>query len=486
MSICYNSGVSNFRLKSCPKRYTLDQDKTVAPTETVRNALEKLKKQFDLSNVKLEQRPDAIEGAYSFASLSDQMSASGKGLTPEQSQASAIMEFAERYSWLHFDYEQYEGYTVKSWREIAATGVPTVQPEYFLNNFFDLDRPAEITEEILGVPLKWIKALCLNDYSEFYYPLNWHNYVFTSNGLATGNAMEEAVLQGLCELIERENITRLLRDRTTGNDLDQKSITNPLIRRVLDNAGQAGINFVLKEISFDFGVPTFLAYGIRPAARGKLTYKGAGYGAHPNPETALIRALSEYFEGYSQMKKVEDDIKLDWEMVMPKMLKKDFGFFINLNPGMIDEKAGKVVPIKKLPDLSRSDIKDEIGEIMKRLKKAGHRVYFVDKTHPQLGIPVCRLFVPGLRSVLNSETYDPWLILSEVYYEAGDEAAAEKYLKRSLLKMSYYLPKNAVQVKPRQAFKSDYRETLLAVGGAKKSAYEQLQKLIPALSAARR
>jgi ribosomal protein S12 methylthiotransferase accessory factor len=478
--------VSEFRLKSCPKHYTVDQDKTVAPTETVRNALERLKKQFDLSNIKLERRQDEIEGAYSFASISDQMSASGKGLTPEQSQASAIMEFAERYSWLHFDYDKYEGYTVKSYREIVKGKVPTVKPEYFLNNFFGLDHPEQITKEILDVPLKWIKALSLNDYSEFYYPINWHNYIFTSNGLATGNAMEEAIMQALCELIERENIARLLRDQKAGNDLDQASITNPLIRRVLDNAKKAGISFVLKEISFELGVPTFLAYGIRAASRGKMTYKGAGQGTHPNPEKALIRALSEYFEGYSQMKKVEDDIKLDWEMIMPKMLKKDFGFFVNLNPGMIEEKRNKVLPINKLADLSRPDIKDEIGEIMKRLKKSGHHVYFIDKTQPRLGIPVCRMFIPGFRSVLNSETYDPWLILSEVCFEAGDEANSEKYLKRSLLKMSYYLPKNSVQVKPRQAFKQDYRETLLAVGGAKKTAYEQLQKIIPAMSAAKR
>lgn len=475
--------MSDFRLKSCPKHYTVDQDKTVAPTETVKNALERLKKQFDLSNLKIERRTDAIEGAYSFSSISDQLTASGKGLTPEQSQASAIMEFAERYSWLHFDCEKYEGYTVKSWREIAREKTPTVKPEYFLNNFFGPGRPERITEEVLDIPLKWIKALSLDDYSEFYYPINWHNYIFTSNGLATGNAMEEAIMQGLCELIERENITRLLRDQKVGNDLEQESITNPLIRRVLDNANNDGISFVIKEISFDFGVPTFLVYGTRAASRGKLTYKGAGQGTHPNPEKALIRALSEYFESYSLMKRVEDNIKLDWERIVPKLPRKHFGFLVTLNTDMIEEKRGKIVRLGSLPDLSRPDIKDEVEEIIRRLKKFGHRVYFIDKTNRELGIPVCRLFVPGFRSVVVSETYEPWFILSEVYFEAGDEADSEKYLKQSMLKMSFYLPRNALQVRPRQVFKQDYKATLLSYGGIKQNTYEQLKKVFPALPA---
>ncbi len=468
--------MSNFRIKSCLKGYTLDQDKTVKPSETVKHALERLKKRFDLSNLKIERRSDAIEGAYSFSSISDQLTASGKGLTPEQSQASAIMEFAERYSWLHFDAEKYEGYTVKKHSDIAKGKIPTVQPGYFLNNFIDLREPEQLTAEIVNIPLKWLKALALDDYSDFYYPVNWHNYIFTSNGLATGNAMEEAVIQALCELIERENITRLLRDQRVGNDLDQASITNPLIRKVLDNSRAEGISFVIKEISFDFGVPTFLVYGTKAASKGKLTYKGAGQGTNPNPEKALIRALAEYFESYSLMKRIETEVKIDWGGLVARLPKKHLGFLVNQHPEMIEAKREKVVRLDELKDWSRPDIKDEIGAVLKQLARFGHRVYFVDLTHPELQIPVCRLFIPGFRSVVVSETEDPWFIMSEAYYEAGDEENSRRCLKRSLQRHVFIVAPHLMSVKPRDIFKKNYRETLLNYGGFKKNVYEQLKK----------
>jgi hypothetical protein len=185
------------------------------------------------------------------------------------------------------------------------------------------------------------------------------------------------------------------------------------------------------------------------------------------------------------MKRTEDEIKMDWEWIIPKLPKKHMGFLVTLNPEMIEEKREKVVRLSELPDLSRPDIKDEIEEVMGRLKKFGHRAYFIDKSHGELGIPVCRLFIPGFRSVVVSETYDPWFLLSEVCFEAGDEANSEKYLKKSLLRMSFYLPRNMPSVKPRQIYKKNYRETLLSYGGFKKDVYAQLKKNYPALPAAK-
>ena len=53
-----------------------------------------------------------------------------------------------------------------------------------------------------------------------YYPLNWHNILFTSNGLASGNTFEEAIVQGLCELVERENVYRLFVERRVAREID--------------------------------------------------------------------------------------------------------------------------------------------------------------------------------------------------------------------------------------------------------------------------
>ncbi|MFC1540504.1 YcaO-like family protein [Candidatus Margulisiibacteriota bacterium] len=469
---------SQFRLKSCPKHYTYDQDKTIDPLETVKNASSRLNKMFDLSSFRVEARADAIEGAYSFSSVSDQFNASGKGLTPEQSQASAVMEFAERYSWLHYDYKHADGYALKSFNEVKQGDTPTVDQSYFLANLVEQQKKeAQYLDEIKAIPMKWVKGVSLLDYKKFYYPINWHNYFFTSNGLATGNAMEEAIVQALCEVIERENIYRLFVEQQMPNDLDQGSLKHPLITRVLENSEKKGIKFTIKDISYDLGVPTFIACGVSQADEGTLIHKGCGQGTHPNPEKALIRALSEYFESYSLLKKRVKDVDVDWRPILPRLEKKYTGFLPLYNPGILDQRK-KVVKLKDLPDLSRNDIKDEIDHILGVLKKRGYNVIFIDKTHPELQVPVPRIFVPGFRSVISTETEDPLFIMSRAYFEAGDAEIAQELFDRSFLKSAFFMPEMAGKTKVKKVFKKDYQQNIIAFGGYKKSSVDKLKTLL--------
>ena len=460
---------SSFRLKSCPKHYTFDQDKFVTPPETVKTALERLRKRYDLSHVRIEPRKDAVKGAYSFSSISDQLDASGKGLTPEQSQASAIMEFVERYSWFHFDYEKYDGYTFKSFNEIKKGDIPTIDDWYFLHSFSkEIQKRKNTVKEIKDIPLKWIKGTSLMDYNKFYYPLNWHNYIYSANGMATGNAIEEAILQALCEVIERENIFRFFGERKIGNNIDKNSIKHPLVKKVLENALNNGIRFIIKDISFDFKVPTIMAHGISYADEGALTFKGCGYGTHPNPEKALIRALSEYFEGYSLLKIVEKEIPLDWNKIFPQMQGKCYGFLALFEPELF-ERHKKVIKINEIKDLSCSDIKDEIERILKILKKYHYDVVFMDKTYKDLRIPVARIFVPGMRNLMSIDYSDPCYFMSEVYYEAGNIEASRKYIRRFWQLNLERPPLEKVFYNPKKIFKKDYKETIKSSQALKKN-----------------
>jgi len=455
------SGRTKFKLKKCPKKYTVDQDKATDPMTTVKTALAKLGKTYDLSNVRIQQRKDAVAGAYSYSSLSDQIQASGKGLTPEQSQASAIMEFVERYSWLYFDYEHYDGYTIKCFNEIKAGKIPTVSSHFFLNNFAAYADDKDLRDEICQIPLKWIKGLSLPDYKPFYYPLNWYNYVFSSNGLATGNTIEEAIIQAICELIERENVYQFFEGQRQGNDLNIKSVRDPLVRLTIENAKRKGIELIIKDISFDLGVPTILVCGTKKKDKGKLTYRGCGYGTHTDPTKALIRALSEYFEGFSLMSNFMSQVSADWEAIMSKMPAKNLGFISTYRPQMMTT-PGKKIDLKDMPNLSQPDIKDEIESILKILKKFSCQVVIMDKTHPRLKVPVVRAFIPQFRNLIVCEHQWPWWHVAAAYYEAGDEQRSKEYLEKLLGKSSVLIPAIAYMTQPRKIFESDYRKTMLA------------------------
>lgn len=458
-------------LKESIKGYTYDQDKTVDPLSTAQRAVDGLSHMYDLSHVRLERRADAVNGTYSYSSLSDQLQASGKGLTNEQAQASASMEFAERYSWLHFDYSHYDGYQIETFEKIKKGPVPTVDESYFLENYVDLKEREKLTSEIKGIPLKWIKAYSLTGEREFYYPINWHNMVIGSNGLAAGNTLEEAIIQALCEVLERENLFRFFAERRVAKDLDQSSIKNELVREVLENARRKGIEFKIKDISFDFRATTFIIQGISKNDKGTLAYNGVGQGTATDPEKALIRSLAEYFESYSLTKSKEKEIKEklgdDVGKYLDQFPKRHMGFHAFYNPEMLDQSAG-IVKFSELSGYARKDIKQEIEELVKSLK---YNVTVIDKTHPGLKIPAVRLFVPGMRNMINCEINSPDIALAEIHFEAKNYDLAQKYFERSMAG-NREIRKMTSGVSVRKIFEKDYQQNMVRMMLTKKSALD--------------
>jgi ribosomal protein S12 methylthiotransferase accessory factor YcaO len=244
-----------------------------------------------------------------------------------------------------------------------------------------------------------------------------------------------------------------------------------LIRKVIDNSNASGITFVIKDLSYDFGVPTFIVQGTSPADKGLLTYQGCGHGTHVNPEKALIRALSEYFESFSLIRKTQSQIDLDWAEIIEKMPPRHLGFLVLVNQDMF-KPGPKKVKLSELKDWSQNDIKLEIESIVAVLNSQGYEIIYLDKTYPKLGIPAARIYCPQMRNLIVSECRDPWFVMSEVMAEAGLYGSSEKHLRQSLARTSFYLPSKAHDLTPKKLFKSDYRETLSFYGGLKKDALE--------------
>lgn len=464
------------KLKSCPKTYTLDQDKARDPVTTVKFAREHLSACYDLSNLKIEKPVAVIPNSYQCSVVSDQFATSGKGMTPDQSQASGVMEFAERYNWLHFDYQHHDGYVIKSYTEIASDGVPTVGPEYFLKNFIAVKDPEKALSQVLEVKLKWIKGTCLTDAQEFYYPINWHNMIFSSNGLASGNTFEESVMQALCEVVERENVYQLFVGGRVGNDLDLSSVKNPILIELLKQAKRYGIEFVIKDITFDLGLPTFVAQGTRQKDQGTITYQGVGHGTHSDPEKAIIRAVTEYFEGLALMLKAQKASDLNLLKLIKQLPGQHYGFLALYNPEMLSKRKS-VVKLKDIPDVSRTDIKQEIEEAVARLAKKQYKVVVIDKTLAGTGIAGCRVFIPNMRSLINTEILGPENALSEVYFEAGDLKAAQEHYNAAIdsnpaLKNNPLLNRNIKKI-----YQGDYRDQLQRYGSYKRKGLDTLKSL---------
>lgn len=150
-----------------------------------------------------------------------------------------------------------------------ATGEPTLVPRRFLSTD-QCERPREVATYGLNV---------------------------STNGLASGNTLEEAMLHGLFELIERHCLFEHRHVFTDEQRLDRRVIleslrgANPHIDALLAILDESGINLSVRSMHGDLGIPCFTVL-LRPTNPDDRT-PGKGHGAHCIPEIALSRAISE-------------------------------------------------------------------------------------------------------------------------------------------------------------------------------------------------
>jgi len=190
------------------KYNNIDQDKILPPEETVKRFKEKLKK------INLDILEDTIRidngrldipvyfsicgnDAYALTGTRKQM---GKGGTTHQAEASAIMELAERFSLFSFRNNP-KNFLIEKYRNIKDKAVPF---EMIAESVNDDSNDLEIAEKIFeDLSFKWTKAFNLTQNKEILVPFDWFFTINEFNGACAGNGVEEAISQGICEVVER-------------------------------------------------------------------------------------------------------------------------------------------------------------------------------------------------------------------------------------------------------------------------------------------
>ena len=238
----------------------------------------------------------------------------GKGVTDAASQVSALMEACE----LHLaEHPRPARLRRGSMAELAKAepdariGVPAELPGH-LGVHFTPDFAGEWT---CGVDLGaggriWVPS------SAVYFCRRPSFFETSTNGLASGNTQAEARLHALYELIERDAMCALgergrLKLRERGQVIDPDSVTFPLARLILDRCAAQGTRVTLIALPAPVAVAAIWAVFLRPRAVSNRTLVNMGWGAHADPEVALVRALTEAAQ--SRLAKIHgarDDIRL--------------------------------------------------------------------------------------------------------------------------------------------------------------------------------
>lgn len=327
----------------------------------------------------------------------------GKGLSLEQAMTSALMEAAE-----NFHGEELSGrFRYATHRELAARAA--VAPPS------SLPRSSKRFDDDTAIP--WIEGFDLLRHEPCWVPAELVHtdctipaipgsgyFLASSNGLAAGNHPSEALVAALCEVIERDAVAlwkgRRLRARARCG-LDLASVNDAHCQTLLQLYSAAGMIVRLWNITSDIGVPAFIC-DIRPGAERNepLARRFRGAACHPDRAIALAGALTEAAQTrLTYISGARDDLPPE-DYNNPETAR--------ISDALIDAFAREVpgCELGRIASLPLHEPDATVPWLLECLAAAGcWRAVAVNLTHPEIGIPVVRVLIPGLESPVDDPRY---------------------------------------------------------------------------------
>jgi bacteriocin biosynthesis cyclodehydratase domain-containing protein len=213
-----------------------------------------------------------------------------------------------------------------------------------------------------------------------------------SNGNAAGTSLEDAILHGFFELVERDAVALWWYNRTRQPAVDLRSFPDPWLAGVPGRYARLNREVWALDVTSDLGIPVM-------AAISRRTDKPAedlmvGFGAHFDPCIALRRAVTEL----GQLLPSVIDARADgtgYGPAEPHLLSwwtdvtTDDQPFLRPDPS---ETARTARSYSYAPS-SQLDLTGICG-IARRAKLD---ILVLDQTRPDVNMPVVKVIVPGLR-----------------------------------------------------------------------------------------
>lgn len=332
----------------------------------------------------------------------------GKGTNIHAARASAVMESIESWHAESIEHDiiqtSFEKLLSQKRRIIDINLLPTLYGKEF-------DKTAEIY---------WIEGYDLysNETVLAPYELVHTNYtrprlsgegifITSSNGLASGNCLEEALSHAITEVVERDCNTfwELSEDYLQPhNRLILDTVSDGNIEWLLQKYRQSGIQVGVWSMTTDVGIPAFLCWIMENKDRtgvGNRSFIGAG--CHPVREIALTRALTEAAQDrLALISGARDDLDPD-EFGSPDTEVQAIreSIFYGIKPRYSFEDA---------PSFSAVTLEEDIEWELDRLRSAGVKEVIVfELTKKRYNISVVKAVIPGLEAPHDEAGYQPGL-----------------------------------------------------------------------------
>jgi bacteriocin biosynthesis cyclodehydratase domain-containing protein len=234
-------------------------------------------------------------------------------------------------------------------------------------------------------------AFCYYDYAQ---PDEQTCCIACSNGCAAGNTLEEAILQGFLELVERDGVALWWYNRVRRPGVDLDSFDEPYLHRLRAFLQDHGREFWVLDLTADLGIPVFAS--ITRRTHGQPEQIMPGFGAHLDPKVALLRAVTEMSQMLSSPLLGLPGKDADKEPIDPETAHW-LETATTANQPYVLPAEGPIRTAVSYRQVWTDDVADDVRACQALVERAGMEMLVLDQTRAEVGLPVAKVIVPGLR-----------------------------------------------------------------------------------------
>lgn len=338
---------------------------------------------------------------------------SGKGKTDLQARVSGLGEAIERYS------SVFQGDEPRQLGSYEKLGEQAIHPNSCMNFSEEQYRNCEEwnanhSSNCLKIPypfdeertIDWTPVWSLTHQEFRYLPTAYCYFGYpkpakpdcwaNSNGCAAGNTIEEAILQGFMELVERDCVALWWYNRLKRPAVDLDSFEEPYFQDLKHYYQTLNRDLWVLDITSDFNIPAFAAISRRIDREIEdIIY---GFGAHFDPKVAIDRSLTEVnqnlinvgtanVDGSTRYPIYSEPLALEWW----KTVTLESESYLTPDPRLVPK------TIRNYPQVWSDDLLDDIKTCQKLVEAKGMEMLILDQTRPDIGLKVVKVIVPGMR-----------------------------------------------------------------------------------------
>lgn len=276
---------------------------------------------------------------------------------------------------LHYSERQYA--QRKRWTDMHTVGVP-----------FDESAPVDWTPvwSLTRQCHRFLpSALLFFDYPVTHAPFGFAD----SNGNAAGTSLEDAILQGAYELVERDAVAIWWYNRLRVPGIDLDALDDPWAAAQRARYAVQGREMWALDLTQDLGIPVVAAVSRRVAgATEDILF---GLGAHADARIALRRAIAEMNQFLAHAFTPDG-----YAPAGPAVRHWLAHARLAGQPHLAPDPGVPRRPLAARPEPT-TDLRDDVDRVRRSVERAGLEMFVLDLTRPDIGMPVVKVIVPGLR-----------------------------------------------------------------------------------------